>query len=530
MMDADVWARFMAKDYDGVLNIVGNTLSTSQTFGYIHVAGLSLLALGRVDEGMDWLCASLALTVAPEGWFANGAIACMEQRQYLRALLFLDNGLKEHPGHLHMTYMQGICRVNVHEWSLAIESLDKALAIEPGFHPAKLAKGFCYHMLAQYDLAMATYNSIHADNPDPEARETVYNNYACVLMELGRQQEALQYLIDNCPGTERSGTLYNMSFLYLGLGEWPLGWQLYRQRDTVFVSEKDNLYLGAQAPNMPKVEQPIARSLPEIHQRHLLLFHEQGYGDTVQFMRYAKLLAPIADKITIGVPKALVRLVKAMTVEKPFEVICDNDAALPCDIALPMMDAPILFETTRDTVPNPGPYIVVPAAVRKAHYLPNISGNVRVGLCWAGATRLDNIRAHSIDRRRSLPFEYLEPLFALPEVDFYSLQLSDHHKDHPRLHRVLEDDFDMLDTAAIMTQMDLVITIDSSLCHVAGALGMPVWLLSRFDGCWRWGWNGETASPWYSTMRIFRQPAHNAWPAVVEAVRNELIEVLMLVH
>lgn len=513
-MDDLLWSKFTNKQYSDVLGEIGERLRKTDTLFHLHLAGLCLLGLGRITEGMDWTCASLSLTEASPSWFTNGATACMEQEQYAFAILFLTNGLKEHPNDLKMTYMQGLCHVNIHEWGMAVDFFNSTLKIDPEFYHAKLGIGFCYHMLGLYDDAIVCYESIHSGTPDD--METVYNNHACVLMELNRQEEALQFLIDKCPGSERPGTLYNMSFLYLGLGEWPLGWQLYRYRETIVVN-KARLFAGDPAPAIPKVEQPIARSLHEIHGKHLLLFHEQGFGDTMMFVRYARELEKIADKLTIGVPKPLHRLIQNMNLTKPFKVVSDA-SQIECDIAIPMLDAPILFETTRDTIPHPPvSYFKIPANVAKQHYLPN-AGKFRVGLCWAGATRVDNIRAHSIDRRRSIPFEMLDPLLYTPSVDFYSLQLADHHKNHPRLHRVLEDDFDMLDTGAIIAQMDLVITIDSSVAHLAGALGVEVWMLSRFDGCWRWHWNGETKTPWYNTMSIFRQPAHNTWPIVIKEV------------
>lgn len=522
-MDDAIWTKFLNKQYNDVLAEAGERLRNTHALDYIHVAGLSLLGLGKITEGMDWTCASLSLAAASAAWYCNGATACMEQEHYIHAILFLKNGLEEYPDDLKMTYMQGLCHVNIHEWGMAISFFNHTLEIDPNFYHARLGIGFCYHMLGLYSEAIECYESIHDGTPDD--METVYNNHACVLMELNRQKEALQFLIDKCPGSERAGTLYNMSFLYLGLGEWPLGWQLYKYRETVVVN-KARLFSGNPAPAIPKVEQPVAQSLHEIHGKHLLLFHEQGFGDTMMFVRYAQELELIADMLTIGVPKPLHRLVENMRLRKPFKVISDA-SEIDCDIAIPMLDAPGLFETTIETIPCPDvPYFKVPASLRKQHYLPNIGGNFRVGLCWAGASRVDNIRAHSIDRRRSIPFEMLEPLLQMKNIDFYSLQLADHHKDHPRLIRVLEDDFDMLDTGAIVTQMDLVITIDSSVAHLAGALGMEVWLLSRFDGCWRWGWNQETTSPWYPTMTIVRQREHNTWPEVIDRVCGALAEKL----
>lgn len=521
-MNQDLWDKFTSKEYNTVLALAGEHLRNTDALFYMHVSGLSLIGMGDMVRGMDWTCASLALTEASPDWYANGATACMEQEQYMQAILFLTNGLLVYPEDIKMTYMQGLCHVHVHEWGMAVNFFNRTLELDTSFYHAKLGIGFCYHMLGFYDKAIEQYESITQGSS--EDMEAVYNNHACVLMELNRQEEALQFLNDKCPGSERPATLFNLSFLYLGLGVWPLGWQLYRYRETVAVT-KSKLFAGGQPAPVPKVDQPIARSLQELHGKHVILIHEQGFGDTIMFVRYAQMLEKIADRLTIGVPKPLERLIRNMELQKPFEVITDG-GKIECDIAVPMMDAPILFETVLDTIPNTGKYMNVPDDVMQKRMLLTNKRIMRIGLCWAGATRIDNIRANSIDRRRSIPFEMLNSLLCISDVHFFSLQLSDHHKDHKYLIKVLSDDFDMLDTAAIIEQLDLVITIDSSIAHVAGALGKPVWLLSRFDGCWRWGWRNEQHTPWYSTMRIFRQPEHNSWPVVIEEVKDALSAVL----
>lgn len=525
-MDKAIWAKFTNKNYVGVLEDANIVLNEMHALDYVHVVGLSLMGMNRFTEGQDWIAASLSLANAVPEWFINAANVCMEKQQWGTAVMFLMNGLIEHPNDLVLTYMQGLCHVNMHEWDKAIGFLEETMVIQPSFAPhAKLGIGFCYHMLGRYDEAIACYKDIHGSSRDD--MEAVHNNYACVLMELNRQQEALDYLNEKCPGTERPGTLYNLAFLYLGLKQWDIAWPLYRYRDTV-IAVPGQVGGGGQTSQIPKLKHPIARSLQEIHNKHLLLFHEQGLGDTIQFVRYARLLEPIAKSITIAVPFVLERLIKHLVMPMPFRVVVSDRDIAHCDVALPMLDAPILFETMPDEIPDYGPYIHVPMTAVEKRWLSTISARPRVGLVWAGATRMDNIRAHSIDRRRSVPFEMIEPLLAIEEIDFYSIQLSDHHRDHPRLIKALQDDFDVLDTAAIMAQLDLIITIDSSMVHLAGAIGKPVWMLSRFDGCWRWGWDDETESPWYPSLKIYRQKGHNTWPDVIDRVAVDLKNWLLV--
>ncbi len=149
----------------------------------------------------------------------------------------------------------------------------------------------------------------------------------------------------------------------------------------------------------------------------------------------------------------------------------------------------------------------------------------KIGLCWAGDSRQHDVRAHHIDKRRSIPFEMMEPLLSL-EANLVSLQMPSHWANDARIiHQPIQDDWDLLDTAALIAQLDLVISVDTSVAHLSAALGKPTWLLSRFDGCWRWFYDGRTTSPWYPSMRIWRQKEHHSWPEVLERVRAYLVTV-----
>lgn len=532
-MNKEIWEKFTNKNYVAVLQDANKVMNELHALDYVHVSGLALIGLGKIDEGVDWVAASLSLAQAVPDWFVNAANSCMDKKQWGFAVMFLMNGLKEYPNNLVMTYMQGMCHVNMHEWAMAIGFLNECIRIDEDFFPhAMLGIGFCHHMLGRYNEALECYGSVKTS--DREQMEAVHNNYACVLMELSRHQEALDYLNTNCPGTERPGTLYNLAFLYLGLRQWDIAWPLYRYRNTVTALPGQVGGGGlSDITAIPAITgMPFARSLQEIFNKNLLLIHEQGLGDTIQFVRYARLFEPIAKSITIAVPVVLERLINHLEMPLPFKVVASDRDIGYCDVALPMLDAPILFETMPNEIPEFGPYIHVPAELVEEKRLstPTLnepsSDNKKIGVIWAGATRIDNIRAHSIDRRRSVPFETFSYLLDIPGADFYSLQLPDHHRDHPNLIRVLDEKSDVLDTAAFMMHMDLIITIDSAMVHLAGALGRPVWMLSRFDQCWRWGWNKETTSPWYPTLKIYQQTAHNTWSDIIAFIQIDLIRWL----
>jgi hypothetical protein len=199
------------------------------------------------------------------------------------------------------------------------------------------------------------------------------------------------------------------------------------------------------------------------------------------------------------------------------------------DYHCPLLCLPRLLGTELDTIPAAIPYLSAePAAVKAwAKRLEELGGGRRIGLVWAGAPRADDRRAFAVDRRRSLALAALAPLGGLAEIRFVSLQKgppAEQAKTPPAglaLFDPTADLGDFADTAALIANLDLVISVDTSVAHLAGALGRPVWLLSRFDGCWRWLLDRED-SPWYPTLRLFRQPAPGDWDSVIMAVRAAL--------
>lgn len=537
-----MWENFIEKNYEDAARTAATILQDAFCFDAIHVAGLALAGLDRGEEAFDFLCASLSLASARPDWYANAAIAMMDKKDYLRSMLFIQNGIKEYPEDIRLSYMRGLCLCHAQEWDNAIKFLDETLLLDPNFYHATMSKGFCYHMNGRYEEAIELYKSIYAI-AEANDREEVVNNHACVLMELGRQKEALALLDQEYPDSKKPGTVYNRSFLFLGMGYWPEAWHLYRYRATVQVSGDQGL---------PVVDQPTAHTLEDIKGKHLFLFHEQGLGDTLMFIRYAAMLRPLVSNLTIGVPRTLRRLTEYLKLDSQFNIVTEsNNTDIPkdfsivsdaevdkplftqCDIALPMLDCPAIFNTTPQTIPNDVPYFKVPKEIIEQHQLRDTC-KPRIGLIWAGASRPENIRAHSIDKRRSVPYEMLEPILEMhTRFELVSLQLPDHYVEDDRILQPLSwggakpGERDVLDTAGVVAQLDLLITIDSSIAHLAGAIGRPVWLLSRWDGCWRWFWPEEGTplsvhTPWYPTMRLFRQTAHNTWPDVIDRVVKRL--------
>ncbi|PKU21821.1 tetratricopeptide repeat protein [Telmatospirillum siberiense] len=268
--------------------------------------------------------------------------------------------------------------------------------------------------------------------------------------------------------------------------------------------------------------QPLWRGEPAAGAR-ILIHAEQGFGDSIQFCRYIPRLADRGLRVILSVPQELRRLLSGLPgIEQLLE---EGDALPPFDLHCPMMSLPLAFSSTLADIPSRVPYLS--AADRSVdawrRRLPD-DGRCRVGLAWAGNSRSHMADLAALDRRRSLPAERLTILGDRPDVTAYSLQKTEPlpPPGSPVVdHMGSIDDF--AEAAALIANLDLVISVDTAVAHLAGALGKPIWLLNRFDNCWRW-LQGRDDSPWYPTLRQFRQPRPGDWEAVLAAVSQALTE------
>jgi Flp pilus assembly protein TadD len=274
---------------------------------------------------------------------------------------------------------------------------------------------------------------------------------------------------------------------------------------------------------------PLETLLPPVSRRRdlngctVLVLQEEGLGDTLQFLRYLPLLMQRGAHVIAAVPKPLIRLMRSL----PGVTVPDLSAPVPAfDFHCSFNGLPRAFETTLDSIPCHIPYIQAdPALVQQWRLrLPPTDG-MRVGLVWAGQSRPWLPGFTSLDGRRSTTLATLAPLALVPGVQFISLQKGiaaeqARANDLPLLDP-MDEVQDFADTAAIVAQLDLVISVDTSVVHLAGAMGKPVFMLDRYDNCWRW-LSGREDSPWYPTLRIFRQTAPGAWASVVARVVDAL--------
>jgi hypothetical protein len=267
--------------------------------------------------------------------------------------------------------------------------------------------------------------------------------------------------------------------------------------------------------------------------RTILLHAEQGLGDTLQFVRFAPMVTALGARVVLRVQPPLLRLLQGLPgVEL---VITDGQARPAIDLHCPLMNLAEIFVPDESALAPAEPYLRADPALVAAHPVQGASGALRVGLVWAGGARPGLPHVQVMDRRRSLPLTAFGPLAPLCQaglIRLYALQLGAPAAalaDAPAGLDIVDMSgaiTDFADTAAIVAQLDLVISVDTSCVHLAGGMGKKVWLLTRFDACWRW-MRERNDSPWYPTLRIFRQAVPNAWEGVIADVVEELRKIVL---
>ncbi|WP_428391777.1 tetratricopeptide repeat protein [Lichenicoccus sp.] len=370
--------------------------------------------------------------------------------------------------------------------------------------------------LGRTDEGLAMFRDVVALNP---ANHAGWANLGCALAHEGEFEDALAYYhraIRIRP--EDAQIRLNHSICLLKSGRMTQGWTEHEWRLSLpgHTELPRRLLLPSLGPNT------------DLSGATVLVTQEEGLGDTLMYLRYAPLLADRGARVLLWVPQSLLRLAQRA---EPRATVLAGDVPDPIFTwHCPFISLPRAFAATDDAMGQPIPYLRVdPEAVaRMASLLPATPG-LRVGLVWGGAPRAADPVAHGIDRRRSIGLAALAPLAALRDVTFVSLQkgpYADELADPPPglvLHDPMPHIDDMDDTASLVMNLDLVVSVDTAVVHLAGGLGVPTILLDRYDNCWRWLY-GREDSDWYPTVRIIRQTRPGAWSDVVarlvEAIRG----------
>ena len=435
-------------------------------------AGKLLVALGRHDEALEAFEAASALRPADaDAW--NGRAGA------LRELGRLEESLV---------------------------AARRALALKPGFAEAAINLGNVLLKLDRMEEALEAYRRARAARPD---YAPALCGEALALRNLGRYGEALA-AFEAAEALGSGEAVAGKGCLLLTLGDFERGFEGYEARWLTGKSLGE--LLGTRYPTWVG---------PGRGQNRVLVLNDHGLGDTIQFVRYLSRMAAAGVEATFVCPPKLHRLLRSATRAR----LLESPPEAPFDAQIAISSLPRAFRTRLDTVPTDVPYLAAEQGL-SAKWAERIgSAGFKIGIVWQGNPHPE------ADRARSYPLAAAAPLASLAGVRLVSLQKGFGEEQIASLPRgmkveALGDDFNsgpdaFVDAAAAMTHCDLVVTCDTSIAHLAGALARPVWIALKSDAEWRWMTERDD-SPWYPTMRLFRQPRRGAWGEVFEAMAREL--------
>jgi tetratricopeptide (TPR) repeat protein len=483
---------------------------------------------------------ALALEPRSPDLLYNRGNALLRLARYPEALASYEAALALRPGDHEALNNRGNALRALERHAEALASYDQALALVPRYAKAHGNRGHALLALGRHAEALASYRAAFAGAADApwllgvanalqaleQPREALaayeralalqprladaHGGRGNALQALNRHEEALAaYAAALAIDPGNAETHWNEGLARLALGDYRAGWEKYEWR------------WRAASLRMParRLGRPLWLGEPELAGKTLLLHAEQGYGDAIQAIRYAPLVAARGARVLVACPAPLRGLFAA--VEGVAAAFAEDDPPEPFDFHVPLMSLPLAFGTTVESIPAEVPYVRV-APERAEAWRGRLAGlpGRKVGLAWAGNPRFAGARS------KACPAERLAPLAGTPGCSFVSLQTGAAAFDVRAFGgAVLADPALELatfeDTAALIGALDLVISIDTAVAHLAGALGRPVWILLPFAADWRW-MRGRADSPWYPTARLFRQPRPGDWEEVVARVRREL--------
>ncbi len=399
----------------------------------------------------------------------------------------------------------------------ALVSYDKALAGTPENGEIWNNRGVALRELGLPEEAFASFDRSLAANP---RTARAWNNRGLALHDVGRVEESLaSYDRAIAVDPQHIDAHWNKALATLQLGRFAEGWPIYEWRLKRTDIARPRSY-----------DKPLWSGREEIAGETLLICSEQGFGDTIQFCRYARLAVLKGARVVLSVHDALVPLISSL--DSDVTIIGESATPPPLDWHIPLLSMPLAFGTTAQNIPAQIPYLA-PDHARVKRWGKRIGPTgFKVGIAWQGGSH------GRVTVGRAFPLAALAGLAAIPGVRLISLQQNDgldQLEDLPPQMTVetLGEGFDagdhaFLDTAAAMESLDLVITSDTSIAHLAGALGRPVWVGLQFVPDWRWQL-GRSDSPWYPTMRLFRQRARGDWQSVFAAMEEALRALTKLV-
>jgi tetratricopeptide (TPR) repeat protein len=494
---------------DAALGSFDRSIALRPDFAEAHNnRGIVLQNLRRFDDALASFETAIALKPDYAEAHNNRGVALQELKRLVDARASFDAAIALKHDYAEACNNRGNVGKQLGDLARAIADFDNAIALRPDYAAAHYNRGTVLQESRRFDDALVSLERAIALQPD---HAEAYNNRGLVLQELGRPDEAIASFDRTIGLKPNDAEAYvNKSFSLLQLGRFEQGWRLYEWRKKLAQPFGDRSFA-----------KPLWLGSADIANRTVFVHWEQGLGDTIQYARFAQLLSGRGANVVMSVQEPLFRLFKQTSSD--VQVIDQDEVPAAFDCHCPLMSLPLALGTTLQSIPAKQPYLFADASLRDAWNarLPPKT-KPRIGIVWSGGAK------HKNDAQRSIDLSTFASVLS-SDVLWISLQKELRESDAAalrQLHHIArygEELQDFSDTAALIDLLDLVIAVDTSVAHLAGAMGKEVWLLLPYHADWRWLLD-RGDSPWYPTARLFRQDSARSWRNVLARLRGALDE------
>ena len=475
--------------------------------------GNALLELKQLDAAVASYDKAIELRSDYAKAYSNRGNALQELKQLDAAVASYDKAIELRPDFAESYSNRASALKELKQFDAALISSDKAIELRPNFAEAYLNRGVSLEGLNQLDAAIASFDKAIDLKPD---YAEAYSNRGVALGELKKLDAAVasyDKAIELKP--DFAEVYWNKALTFLLLGELSQGFNLYEWR-----WEKQDTYKFKR-----NFSQPLWLGVEPLSDKTVLLHSEQGLGDTIQFCRYARMIADLGATVILEVQKPLVRLLK--DISGVTTLLAQGDPLPEFDFHCPLLSLPLAFKTDLNSIPSASSYLEA-GAERVVYWKDQIKGDgLKIGISWQGS------KTTKVDIGRSFELKLFKNLAALPNVQLISLQKgygSEQLKNMPSGMQVMDlgEELDaegaFLDSAAVMMNLDLVITSDTAMAHLAGALGVKTWVALKYVPEWRWLLDRKD-SPWYPSVTLYRQQKIDDWAPVFDQL---LVDITLM--
>jgi len=545
---------YQQKHFDEALALIGRAIAASPASAAFYAnRGIVLQELKQFEAAIADHDKAIALKPDDTDAYNNRGVALRELKKLDAAIADYDKAIALKPDFVAAYNNRGNARQELRQLDAAIADYSKAVAIKPDYAEAYNNRGNALQKLKRLEAAMADYTQAISLKPD---YADAYQNRAVALRELQKREaaiadfdKAIAIKPDYADAYKNRGAAlhdlkqleaaiadfdkaiglrpayaeayWNKALTLLLRGDYETGFKLYEWRWKLphFHSEPRHFV------------QPRWFGETPLHNKKILLHSEQGLGDTIQFCRYAPLAARAGAQVILEVPPPLVGLLKNLAGVN--QVLGRGEALPDFDYHCPLLSLPLAFKTVLGTIPDPTPYLHAdPAKTAAWHKRIGDRPKLGVGVVWSGGSRPIEDKGWGITERRNIRLDVFARALNEVDADFFSLQKGDPAESGIRgreaeywprgnLRNFAGELTDFSDTAALVANLDLGISVDTATAHLAAALGKAAWILDRFDTDWRWMLDRDD-SPWYRSVRLYRQDDSQHWEPVLRRVAAEL--------